>query len=281
MNKIIVKANAKINLALFVKFKREDGFHEIESIFQEVDFGDQLMIKKSEEISFKTDSHLLREKESNLCTDAAQLLKEEYKIPGLEIELKKRIPVGAGLGGGSSDAAAVLKAGLQLYNIPVSEIELFSLAAKLGSDVPFFLSGKTAYVYGRGDGIKKVRSRMNYSVILVMPGVLISTSWAYKNLRLGLTKKECNLKLISLEFYDLKVDDFEKCFHNDFEESIFEVYPELKKIKHALFQEGAKFASLSGSGSALYGIYQSENEARSAYNKLSKLYLCEMAKPVL
>ena len=281
MNSITIQANAKINLALFVRYKREDGFHEIESIFQEIDFADRITVKRSEGIVFNTNSKRLSNSRKNLCTDAGYLLKEECKIPGLEISLQKIIPISAGLGGGSSDAAAVLKAGLKLYKVKLSRKKLSSLAAKLGSDVPFFLSGKTAYVYGRGDGIRKIRSQYNYYIVLIIPKLSISTSWAYKNLRLGLTKKECNLKLISLEFYGLNVEDFKKFFYNDFEESVFKVYPQLREIKHSLYKEGADYASLSGSGSTIFGIFQSPDTANRACNLLSRFYRCELVKPVL
>ena len=281
MNKITVKANAKINLALYVKDKRKDGFHEIESIFQEVDFGDQLSIEKADEISFKTNLKELSNQPSNICIDAAELLRKNYKIPGLKINLNKRIPIGAGLGGGSSDAAAVLKAGIHLYKLKIGKEKLLTLAALLGSDVPFFLSGKTAYVYGRGDVLKSIKSSIYYYIILVMPEVNISTSWAYKNLRLGLTKNDCNLKFISLEFCDLNVEDFAHFFHNDFEECVFEVYPQLEKIKCSLYETGADYASLSGSGSTVYGIYRSEDKAQSALKSFGSQYRCVFTTPVL
>jgi len=281
MNSIIINANAKINLALFVKYKRGDGFHEIESIFQEIDFGDQLIISKADKIIFQTDSAILKNQGNNLCVQAAQLLKKEYHIPGLAIDLKKRIPIGAGLGGGSSNAAAVLKAGIQLFKMKIDESNLCLLASSLGSDVPFFLRGKTAIIRGRGDNIKQIKWKENYFIILVLPDVSISTSWAYKNLRLGLTKNESNLKFISLKFQKSGVEDFMHYFKNDFEKMVFKVYPQLEKIKNLLYKEGADYASLSGSGSTVFGIYRSKEIAENAFKLISVNYKCVFTQPVL
>jgi 4-diphosphocytidyl-2-C-methyl-D-erythritol kinase len=281
MNSIIVKSNAKINLALFIKYKRVDGFHEIESIFQEIDFGDQLIISKADKIVFKTDSPVLKNQDNNLCIQAAQLLQKEYHIPGLAIDLKKQIPIGAGLGGGSSNSAAVLKAGIQLFKMKIEQEKIHLLASRLGSDVPFFLRGKTALIRGRGDNIQQVKWKGNYYIILVIPDLSISTTWAYKNLRLGLTKNESNLKFISLKFHKLDVGDFTHYFHNDFEKVVFKVYPHLEQIKNLLYKEGADYASLSGSGSTIFGIYRSKERAQKAIKLLSLSYTCVLTVPVL
>jgi 4-diphosphocytidyl-2-C-methyl-D-erythritol kinase len=281
MNKITIEAHAKINLALAVKYKRPDGYHEIESIFQEINFSDQLIIGKADRILFQTDSPILKNKDTNLCLQAARLLKKEYHISGLSIDLKKQIPIGAGLGGGSSDAAAILKSGIQLFHVKIRRKKLLSLAAQLGSDVPFFMHGKTALISGRGEIIRQLKSNKIYYILLVIPDLAISTSWAYKNLKLGLTKNKTNLKLISLKFLDLNVDDFGKYFRNDFENLVFEVHPQLEKIKRSLYKEGADYASLSGSGSSMYGIFRSKEVVQKVFNLLSMNYKCILTHPVL
>ena len=159
--------------------------------------------------------------------------------------------------------------------------KLCSLAAELGSDVPFFIKGKTAYVSGRGEIIKRVKSKKGYFIVLVIPDVNISTSWAYKNLRLGLTKNETNLKFISLKFYELNVEDFGRYFYNDFENLVFEVYPQLKKIKSSLDQAGADYSGLSGSGSCIFGIFRCRTEAENAQHVLNINYRCILTEPVL
>ena len=144
MQSLQIKANAKINLALAVKNKRSDNYHELDLIYQEIDFCDKLTLRKSNRIEFSTDSLSLQKEANNLCKKAANLLQKKFQIPGLEIYLEKRIPIGAGLGGGSSDAAAVLKGGMELYQLKISNEQLLSLSSKLGADAPFFLFGGTA-----------------------------------------------------------------------------------------------------------------------------------------
>ena len=146
-----IKSNAKINLALAIKYKRPDGFHEIESIFQEIDLYDEIFLEKEDRIILQTDSLDIPGDENNICVKAAQAICKKYQVSGVNIKLVKNIPVGAGLGGGSSNAAAVLKGINNLYDLKIDQLELSGMAAELGSDVPFFLNGGSAYVTGRGE----------------------------------------------------------------------------------------------------------------------------------
>ena len=281
MDEITILANAKINLALAVKYRRADGFHELESIFQEIDFADRLRIRKSEGIRFRSNLDFLDRDPTNLCTAAARMIMETFNISGLEIELDKRIPAGAGLGGGSSDAAAVLKAAVQLFGLPNTIEDLHPLAERLGSDVPFFLTGGTAWVTGRGEIIKSFATRAEYHLLLVLPDIRISTAWAYKNLNLDLTKKGHEYKFRGFEFHEIAVTDFRKSYFNDFEESVFSVHPALRDIKQKLYDAGADFAAMSGSGSTMFGVFESGSRARKAGEKLGSVYEVRIVRPVL
>jgi len=280
MQSLEVKANAKINLALAIKNKRSDGYHNLDLIYQEIDLSDTLIIKQSPHITFSTDSDVLQNEGDNLCVRAARLLQQKFKIPGLEIFLKKRIPIGAGLGGGSSDAAAVLKGGAQLYQLKISTDQLASLGAVLGADVPFFLFGGTAYGRGIGNILKKIPLYSQYSILLVLPQIKISTVWAYKNLNLGLTRKNTDDKFRGFRFHNLELKDFRSEFFNDFEKLVFANHPQLKMIKALLYQEGALFAALSGSGSSVFGLFPTKSAIEKAQRILSKKYKTQRARPV-
>jgi len=280
MKSLNFKANAKINLALALKFKRTDGYHEIESVIQEIDFADILELQKADEIVFTTDSAALQREADNLCLRAARLMRDEYRIPGLKIHLVKKIPIGAGLGGGSSDAAATLKGINEMFDLDLDEVKLHFLAAKLGSDVPFFIRGGSACVRGRGEIIETINLPADCNVLLIHPDIPINTAWAYANLKMNLTKEIKEPKFIGFEFQNLTVDDFRDKFHNDFERSVFAAYPQLAEIKELLYRDGAGFASLSGSGSTIYGLFQDQNLVESLYTELKSRYSCTLARPV-
>ena len=281
MEKMRITANAKINLALAIKHRRPDGYHELESIFQEIDFGDDLEIHKSEGIQFSSDFKALESDPSNLCTAAAGLMMRSFGIPGLAINLHKRIPVGAGLGGGSSDAAAVLRAADRLFGLELGPEGLRRPAEQLGSDVPFFLYGKTAYVAGRGEVIKPLSGGTPYYLLLVFPDVNIPTSWAYKNLDLDLTKKLHDHKFKGFEFHKTAIADFRNSYFNDFEKTVFTAYPALQEIRKRVYDAGADFAAMSGSGSTIFGVFADESCARDASEILKPVFNVQLARPIL
>jgi 4-diphosphocytidyl-2-C-methyl-D-erythritol kinase len=280
MNVLQIKANSKINLALAVKFKREDDYHELELIYQEIDFYDTLYLEKNSDIIFTTTSPVLGPAEENLCVKAARLMQKEFGIGGLKIHLDKQIPVGGGLGGGSSDAAAVLKGGLRLYERIVPEKKLLRLAAALGSDVPFFLKGKTAYGTGKGEKIKPIRLYPDYRILLILPPFKISTAWAYKNLNLALTSRYTDYKFKGFRFQNLALVEFKTEFFNDFEKSVFNSYPALASIKSQLYENGAQFAAMSGSGAVMFGLFDSEKSLGIAHEAMRGQYDCRTARPV-
>jgi 4-diphosphocytidyl-2-C-methyl-D-erythritol kinase len=281
MESLEIKANAKINLALAVKHKRDDGYHEIELIYQEIDYHDTLYILKNDKIKFSTDSPVLQKESSNLCIIAAKLLAHEFNIPGLDIRLEKKLPIGAGLGGGSSDAAAVLRGGLELYGIEYSKDILLNMAENIGADVPFFLMGSTAYGSGKGEILKSIKMTFDYHIVLVLPEINISTKWAYKNLNLTLTRKNEDYKFRGFGFQNLDLKDFRSEFYNDFEDLVFRHYPQLSSVKSELYDQGAVYASLSGSGAALYGLYSSQSTAEATVESLGSRYRCQISKPVI
>jgi 4-diphosphocytidyl-2-C-methyl-D-erythritol kinase len=281
MDSLRVKANAKINLALAVKYKRDDGYHEIELIFQEIDFHDKVKLSKSDRIHFSTDSLVLQKESTNLCLTAANLLKKEFNIPGLDIRLEKRLPIGSGLGGGSSDAAAVLKGGLDLYGIEYTPKTLQPMAEQIGSDVPFFLSGGSAYGSGRGEILTSIKLNADYHILLIMPDIQISTEWAYKNLNLTLTRKNDDYKFRGFTFQDLDLVNFRSEFYNDFEKLVFRHHRSLGTAKSELYELGADYASLSGSGSTLFGLFASKSKTVKAFEILRGRFNCNISRPVI
>ncbi len=251
-------APAKINLVLHILFRHKNGYHELFTIFQKITLFDELEISLAEDISIevKGDIHVPAGKD-NLCIKAAQLFFEASGLSGgVRIKLYKNIPVGAGLGGGSSDAGAVLKALNDLYQKPLSETELLRIAREVGADVPFFVSPySTALAKGIGDVLSPWPTHPAW-YILVFPGIKISTSWAYQNLRLTTCLEPPN--------YDPARPLWTQGLVNDFEQVIFEIYPLLKKIKEILLNLDADAALLSGSGSTVFGIFRSRSRAKEA-----------------
>ena len=281
MESLEVIANAKINLALAVKNKRADGYHEVELIFQEIDFHDKVHLFKSDTIKFSTDSPILQHEPSNLCFTAAKVLVSEFNIPGLQIQLEKKLPIGAGLGGGSSNAAAILRGGLELYGLAYSMDKLNDIAVKMGADVPFFLIGGTAYGSGRGEILTSITMNSDYHILLILPEIHISTEWAYKNLNLTLTRKNDDHKFRGFRFQNLNLSEFNSEFYNEFENLVFRHYPNLLVVKSELHDRGAEYASLSGSGSALYGLFSSRTTAENALKMMGKKYKCQLSRPVV
>ena len=256
---------AKINLGLNILGKRPDGFHELETILQQIDLQDEISFEELESpgLQFECDDRSLPSGESNLCVRAYRLLAESgLAKTGVRIKLTKIIPVGSGLGGGSSNAAVVLLGLCKLWQARLQPEELEAMAATLGSDVPFFIRGGTAWATGRGERLQPGELQLRSQVVLVVfSGLHISTAWAYDNLNLDLTMREKNLNLS--RFKDKKFNDVDFFAHlrNDFEGCVFAEFKELGEIKKQLCDSGATFAGLSGSGSAIVGLYESKEVA--------------------
>jgi 4-diphosphocytidyl-2-C-methyl-D-erythritol kinase len=244
--------NFKINIGLFITNKRKDGFHDLETIFYPVDCQtDKLEIRQSASSVKLTvkNADYLTDSENNLCVRAYRLLEKEYYLPEIEIILTKNIPIGAGLGGGSADAAFTLKMINELFNLNISGEMLKQYAAKLGSDVAFFIDNKPAFASGRGEVLEPIPLNLSDKhITVVKPCFSVSTADAYNNV----TPRPADFLLKNI--IDIPVGEWRQYVRNDFEETLFVKYPSLKEIKTSLYDAGALYASLSGSGSALYAI---------------------------
>jgi 4-diphosphocytidyl-2-C-methyl-D-erythritol kinase len=244
--------HAKINLGLSILSKRPDGFHDLETIFYPLPLRDVLEINTGRETRLVTAGLTLPESsDKNLILKAYGLLKKKYpQISPLEVHLYKSIPFGAGMGGGSSDAAAMLRIMTRFFSLPLSSDELFSYALELGSDCPFFLQDAPCLASGRGERLEPVSLDLSgYSFLLIHPQIKINTAWAYSKI------KPARPVAPLTEVIHQPIGSWAATLHNDFERPVFEEFPFLKTIKEKLYSAGALFASMTGSGSTLYGIF--------------------------
>ncbi|MCK4223917.1 MAG: 4-(cytidine 5'-diphospho)-2-C-methyl-D-erythritol kinase [candidate division Zixibacteria bacterium] len=269
MDRLILKSPAKINLFLEVLRKREDGYHEIVSLIQAVNLCDELILRKRKNgVVVACDHPDCPADESNLAFKAASLLLAEEKInEGVSIRIRKKIPLSAGLGGGSSNAAATLKGINRLYQLQLPDKKLHALASRIGSDVPFFLYSGQALIKGRGEKIVPINMYGDYWLVLVCPHIEVSTKWAYQNVKISLTKerKELNLKSLDNGFVFFKAL---RSFRNDLEEVVSKRHPVIQKIKEILKNSGALKSSMSGSGPTVYGVFDRKPQAEEVAKKL-------------
>jgi len=270
LDKLTLKSPAKINLFLEVLRKRDDGYHEIVSLIQAVDLCDELVLEKRKKGVVVTCDHPdCPTDESNLAFKAASmLLEEETTKEGVSIHINKKIPISAGLGGGSSNAAATLKGINQLYQLKLPDKKLHDLASRIGSDVPFFLYSGQALVKGRGEKIKPINIMYrDYWLVLVCPGFEVSTRWAYQNVKISLTKERKEFNLENLENGSVFFKAL-RSFRNDLEEVVSKRYPVVQKIKEILENSGALKSSMSGSGPTVYGVFDRKPQAEEVTKKL-------------
>lgn len=260
---ITIEAPAKINWLLRVGERRTDGYHDVETIFQAISLYDTLRIREAPRFFLRTNDSELPVDETNLVARAHQLL----GAPPVEIELTKRIPAGGGLGGGSSDAAATLRGLIEMFDLPAKR--LHEMALELGSDVPFFLQGGTAYATGRGDELRGLSPAAGISLLLAIPGQRIATTDAYRWLdgsariikpHLGFDRARNLIEDGVLRHASDLV--------NDFEPAVFARYPELSAIKEQIRADGAAWSGLSGSGSTIVGAFADRASRDRAIRKL-------------
>ena len=256
---MIAFPNSKINLGLNIIRKREDGFHDLETIFYPIPFTDALEIIESRDaddsIQFSASGLMIDGKEEdNLCIKAWHLLKKDHpSLPAIKMHLHKAIPMGAGLGGGSSDGAFALKLMNDKFGLGLSTDQLINYAASLGSDGPFFIQNEPAYATGRGDMLKPIAVDLaSYYIVLINPGIHVNTGQAFSKLSPAGPKK--NIRDIIRQPIQTWKDEM----INDFEVPVMDQYPAIKEIKDGLYNMGALFASMSGSGSTVYGIFKEE-----------------------
>lgn len=256
---MVVFPNAKINIGLFVTGKRSDGYHELQSVFYPIDLHDALEIITQDETSIgeavsfhSTGLPIEGPESSNLCLKAYQLLQKEFSwIPAIKMHLHKTIPMGAGMGGGSSNGAFCIRLLNKKFDLGLNEEQMKSLALYLGSDCPFFISNKPSFVTGRGEHIEPIKLDLSdYDMLVVNPGIHVPTGWAFRHLTLS------NRDIQLYQDIHRPVSEWKECIVNDFEEPVMRSYPAIRSIKNSLYGSGAIYASMSGSGSTVFGLFQ-------------------------
>lgn len=266
---MVVFPNAKINLGLHITNKREDGYHNIESVFVPIPITDALEITKNkrEKTEFSCSGvKIPSDCKKNLVERAFFLIREEYEIPNVDLNLLKNIPIGAGLGGGSADAAQCLLGLNTLFNLQISEKKLLNLAAKLGADCSFFIKNKIMHVEGIGNKFTEISINLSdYYFVVIYPEIHVSTLDAYKKI-----KPKKPIKSIK-DILKQPIETWRKELKNDFENSVFEKHPKIRKAKQDIYNSGAIYASMSGSGSTIFGIFK--NSPKTNFEHIGR-YWC-------
>ncbi len=244
--------NAKINIGLNVVSKRNDGYHNLETIFYPVQLADGLELAESNFTSFSSSGIEIDGKpENNLVYKAHQILQNDFKLPPVIFHLHKAIPFGAGLGGGSSDAAFTLKMLNEYFNLKIPSAKIKFYAAQIGADCPFFIENKPTFASGIGDRFQAINLDLSeFEILIVKPNISVSTPDAYRDVIPA--KPKFNLRDIE----NLPIEKWKDTIENDFEKSVFKKYPEIENLKQNLYKMGALYASMSGSGSAVFGIFR-------------------------
>jgi len=256
-----LKSYAKINLTLDIIKKRDDGYHELKTVFQNINLTDEIELFESNDVSIACNFKDL-ENNNNICIKTVSLLKQKFNIKkGIHIKINKKIPVGAGLSGGSSNAAAVLRGLNEFWEQSLSIEELIDISKEIGMDVAFHLTGGTCLGEGRGEIIKKIKDLSKHYVVAVYPGFQLNTKLMYQNLNYDLIGRKSSSDNF-IKNYEL---DY---IHNDFEYSVLKLYPEIAEIKNKL----GKNSLLSGSGSCLFKITKDLKEAEKVFNDIRKEY---------
>lgn len=285
MDEINLKALAKINLSLDVVRRREDGYHEVRMIMQTINLYDKLEIKKSGEpgIQITTNSSFLPTNENNLVYKAADLLKKEFNIQeGISIHLHKFIPVAAGMAGGSSDAAAVLYGVNKLFDLKLSKKQLQERGVKIGADVPYCIMRGTALAEGIGEKLTRLPSAPDCYVVIAKPGISVSTKFVYENLHANELEYHPDIDGMIEQIKDGNLCGMAEKMGNVLETVTIKEYPVIEDIKNVMKENGAINAMMSGSGPTVFGLFDTEQAAKQAYEALEKnpdvkkLYLTTM-----
>jgi 4-diphosphocytidyl-2-C-methyl-D-erythritol kinase len=266
---VVIFPNCKINLGLNITRKRSDGYHDIQTVFYPIPLYDTLEIinqadshDREDEILF-TSSGLPVEvsKEDNLSVKAYRLIKKDFPtIPSLRMHLHKSIPMGAGLGGGSADASFTLRLINDHFGLNLSDQQLIEYALRLGSDCPFFIMNKPCFATGRGEQFETITVNLTtYKIIVVNPGITIHTAHAFSQITPALPARSIK------EIIQQPVTTWKDQLKNDFEEVVFRQYPEIRNSKDELYRKGAVYASMSGSGSCVYGLFEKEKKVQLSF----------------
>lgn len=259
--------NAKINIGLNIIEKRMDGYHSIESVFYPVRLCDALEVVENKEpsderiIFTSSGIEIPGNANDNLCWFAYHAIANDYALPNVKVHLHKHIPIGAGLGGGSADAAFFIRLLNDTFDLGISWGEMHNYARQLGSDCSFFISNKPAFAEGRGDQYESMKLDLSsYHIALIYPHIHINTAKAYS----GVIPKQPRRSLEN-DILNLPIAQWKDFIHNDFEDSIFPQFPEIKKIKEQLYSLGAEYAAMSGSGSTVYGIFKNKTNLKDVF----------------
>lgn len=270
---MIVFPNCKINLGLQILNKREDGFHNLETVFYPIPLRDALEVIRSTDdkteanINFKSTGLTIEgDSHNNLCIKAYKLFQKDFPmLPSIQMHLHKTIPMGAGLGGGSSDGAFALKLLNEKFQLGLSSQQLINYALQLGSDCPFFIINKPAFATGRGEVLEEVDLDLSaYHFAIVNPGIHVNTGWAFAQINIdgsGRSKRPDPKQIIQQP-----INTWKDQLINDFEEPVSKAHPEIASIKQQLYDAGALYASMSGSGSTIFGIFSKEQKPSISFS---------------
>ena len=276
-----IKSTSKINIGLHVHNKRSDGFHNISTLFQEIDLCDTIKMIEDKIFSCTTDCGTIMEKD-NFGTKAFNIMKAQHpNIPNVRISIKKTVPANAGLGGGSSNGTAVLVGLNNLFKLKLSNQKLYEMASEISSDSAFFVNGGLQFGSQRGEVLDVIQNiKIPKHILLVHPGIKISTKEAFGHLKNHLLNENMDINLSQL-LRELNNYSFNsKLFKNDFEMYVFETHPEIGAIKLKILDFGAKYASLSGTGSTVFGIFSSKKDLLKAQSFFSPQYSTYYVNPI-
>jgi 4-diphosphocytidyl-2-C-methyl-D-erythritol kinase len=282
MYSIVAKSPAKINLGLYLLKKRMDGYHDIVTIFQAIDLFDTITFtrNRASDLTIHSEGIPIPLNKDNLIYKAYDVFNKHMHLEGgIEVNVEKRVPTGAGLGGGSSNAASTLTALNLLFEKDLSSKQLEKMAAEIGSDVPFFIQGGTAIGEGRGEILTPLDMDSDYWILLICPEVSVSTAWAYSQARIGLTR-DVKMAIFESIFQNRALRSLRESLKNELEEVVFQRHPLLKLFKENLYKWDAFYASMSGSGSSVFGLFDRLEQAEAArsffsIDKRVKTFLCE------
>ncbi len=268
-----IKAHAKINLSLDIVGKRSDGYHELDTLFYELSLHDLLIVEKQEKegIFLNCSDETLSCSQDNLIYKAVKLLQEKYQIKkGVRIYLEKNIPMGAGLGGGSSDAAAALKAVNELFNLNIPRENLKEFGAKLGADVPFFIEGGMARAQGIGEQLTPLKKKKLWPMIVIKPEVSVPTVWAYKEADKVENPLHPDIKTLLKSLEEENYSQVCESLGNSFEKAVCSQYPQIEEVKKELLFYGADVSVMTGSGAAVFALFDNAERAEKAADQLEK-----------
>lgn len=249
---MITFPNSKINIGLNITSKRKDGYHNLETIFYPVKIKDAIEVIESSEMGFETSGiEIPVNGNENLCLQAYDLIRRDYDLPNIKIHLHKNIPIGAGLGGGSADAAFFIKLINDKFELQLSDEKMENYCRKLGADCAFFIQNKPVFALNKGDIFEPIELNLSdYHLVLIMPPIHVSTAEAY----CGVIPQQPKHSLKDL--IKMPIEEWQGNITNDFENHILENYPQIRKVKQHLLAAGAIFSLMSGSGASVYGIFR-------------------------